>query len=461
MSKSQDERKIYGLNAALSFAHRFPERVVRAWLSEDAARLHFGPLMKFMAQEKRAYHIADDLELEKVTQSEHHEGVCLLVTDYPPFTVEALVATLPPGKPVCLLALDGVSNPHNLGAIMRVAAHFGVAGIISEQPQLLRSGSAVRTAEGGATYMKIVATDHLGKTLQFLKKRQFSVLATSSHESRSLYEAPLPERVVLVLGEEQNGVSKKILQLADARIAIGGTGWVESLRMSASPLASCWENSGASTGHRSRWPRRPRPSPVARAVTGRAPPSTAARPGAHANPPPANASASGLGILQAALQRPLQRAQGATGTAPFEALVTRNRLQLQGVAANAQRRTVMDHQQPLCLQGQGGQLPQRLRALPLQVLRRGRAALGLPETFHLLLEGLCQIEGFPHIGQGMTRGRRFRQPVDHARQQCHTGQRRRAPQRPAPTGERCRRRNRKGLGGVLGIIGWQRLRCGR
>lgn len=232
MSKPQDERKIYGLNASLSFFQRFPDRVIRAWLSEEAAKIHFGPLMKYLAQEKRAYHLADDRELEKVTQSEHHEGVCLLVQDFPLFTVDSFVATLPPGKPVCMLALDGVSNPHNLGAIMRVAAHYGVAAIISEQPQLLRSGAAVRTAEGGATWIKIIGTDNMGKSLQFLKKCKFSVLATSSHESQSLYGAPLPERSVLVLGEEQNGVSRKLLQLADHRIAIAGTGWVESLNVS-------------------------------------------------------------------------------------------------------------------------------------------------------------------------------------------------------------------------------------
>ncbi|MDV7402433.1 TrmH family RNA methyltransferase, partial [Arthrospira platensis SPKY1] len=99
---------------------------------------------------------------------------------------------------------------HNLGAIMRVAAHYGVAAIISEQPQLLRSGAAVRTAEGGASWIKIIGTDNLVKSLQFLKKCKFSVLATSSHESQSLYAAPLPERSVLVLGEEQNGVSRKL-----------------------------------------------------------------------------------------------------------------------------------------------------------------------------------------------------------------------------------------------------------
>lgn len=232
MSKPQDERKIYGLNACLSFFQRFPDRVIRAWLSEEAAKIHFGPLMKYLAQEKRAYHLADEQELEKVTQSEHHEGVCLLVQDFPLFTVDSFVATLPHGKPVCMLALDGVSNPHNLGAIMRVAAHYGVAAIISEQPQLLRSGAAVRTAEGGASWIKIIGTDNLVKSLQFLKKCKFSVLATSSHESQSLYAAPLPERSVLVLGEEQNGVSRKLLQLADHRIAIAGTGWVESLNVS-------------------------------------------------------------------------------------------------------------------------------------------------------------------------------------------------------------------------------------
>src|SRR5690606_24816191 len=134
-----------------------------------------GPLMKYLAQEKRAYHLADERELEKVTQSEHHEGVCLLVQDFPLFTIEAFVATLPPGKPVCMLALDGVSNPHNLGAIMRVAAHYGVSAIITDQPQLLRSGAAMRTAEGGATFIKLVGTTNMVKALQYLKKCRFTV----------------------------------------------------------------------------------------------------------------------------------------------------------------------------------------------------------------------------------------------------------------------------------------------
>ncbi len=269
MSKPQDERKIYGLNACLSFAQRFPDRIVRAWLSEEAAKIHFGPLMKALAKDKRAYHLADEDELLKVTQSEHHEGVCLLVADFPVFTLEAFVATLPPGKPVCMLALDGVSNPHNLGAIMRVAAHYGVSAILCEQPQLLRSGAAVRTAEGGATYTKIVGTDNMGKALQFLKKRQFKVLATSSHESHSVYEQPMPDRSVLILGEEQKGVSGKLLQIADQKIVIGGTGWVESLNVSVATgilLSEFWRQ------HRVRRPQEPTAlAPADTAVNNEAP----------------------------------------------------------------------------------------------------------------------------------------------------------------------------------------------
>ncbi|HVL02052.1 MAG TPA: TrmH family RNA methyltransferase [Dongiaceae bacterium] len=233
MSKPKAERKIYGINACQSFYQRFPDRIIRAWLTEEAAKITFGPLMKFLAQEKRAYHLADEPELERVTDSSHHEGICLLVEELPLFTPEAWLATLPPGKPVCALALDGVANPHNLGAIMRVAAHFGVSAILTQNPQALRSGSATRTAEGGATHVMVVGTEHLVKTLHLLKKNAFSVLVTSSHEKHSVYGAtPLPERLVLVLGEEQGGVSKAVLQVADSRIAIPGTGWVESLNVS-------------------------------------------------------------------------------------------------------------------------------------------------------------------------------------------------------------------------------------
>src|SRR5690606_17268099 len=134
----------------------------------------------YLAQEKRAYHLAEAPELEKVTDSSHHEGVCLLVQELPVFTPDTWLAGLQPGKPVCVLALDGVSNPHNLGAIMRVAAHFGVNAILSQNPQALRSGSAIRTAEGGATHMMVVGTDNLVRTLSLLKKNAFTVIATSS-----------------------------------------------------------------------------------------------------------------------------------------------------------------------------------------------------------------------------------------------------------------------------------------
>lgn len=252
MSKANAERKIYGINACQSFFQRFPERIIRAWITEEAAKISFGPMMKYLAQEKRAYHLADGEELERVTESSHHEGVCLLIQELPVFTPESWLAGLKPGKPVCVLALDGVSNPHNLGAIMRVAAHFGVGAILTENALALRTGSAMRTAEGGATHVMVMGTDNLVKTLNLLKKNDFTVLATSSHESASLYEAALPERLVLVLGEEQEGVSARVLQVAHGRIAIGGTGWVESLNVSVAAgvlLSEFWRQ------HRVRAPR--------------------------------------------------------------------------------------------------------------------------------------------------------------------------------------------------------------
>ena len=275
MSKAKAERKIYGINACQSFYQRFPERIIRAWITEEAAKISFGPLMKFLAQEKRAYHLADAAELERVTESSHHEGVCLLVQELPVFTPESWLAGLKPGKPLCVLALDGVSNPHNLGAIMRVAAHFGVSAILTTNPQALRSGSAMRTAEGGATHVMVMGTDNLVKTLNLLKKNDFTVLATSSHESRSLYDAALPARLVLVMGEEQTGVSKAVLQVVDGRIMIAGTSWVESLNVSVATgvlLSEFW-----------RQHRIPRREPAAEQI---APASTAEAPrrGAGARP---------------------------------------------------------------------------------------------------------------------------------------------------------------------------------
>jgi len=225
------ERKLYGVNACLSFIKLRGEDIIRGYFLADVARQHFGPLMKLLAETRRAYHIVEADEMQKVTDSMHHEGVCLLVRDTPVLRIgEWLTQAHAPSETV--LALEDVGNPHNLGAIMRTAAHFGVAAIVVSGAERLRSGAAMRTAAGGAENVPLVEATGFIDALKTLKSAGYAIVTTSSHKGQSVFATAWPSRACIVMGEEQHGVSRAVQALADQSVLIPGTGAVESLNVS-------------------------------------------------------------------------------------------------------------------------------------------------------------------------------------------------------------------------------------
>ncbi|NBW80215.1 tRNA/rRNA methyltransferase [bacterium] len=236
------EQKIYGFNACFSFAKACPEQVIRAYCTPSLQK-KLGFLLKYLAQQKRAYHIVSEAELCKLSGSEHHEGVLLLIARPALHSESEIFKQLASGNlktPECLLCLDGVSNPHNLGSIARTAAHFGIHWIAlfnltNEQIKALVSGAYHRTAEGGAVHVQLCDIKQPLKFLERLKKDfSFTVAATSSHaKSSSLNDTALPERLALLMGSETEGVSPQLLEAAQLKVCINGTGHVESLNVAS------------------------------------------------------------------------------------------------------------------------------------------------------------------------------------------------------------------------------------
>ena len=229
---ASDERKIHGVNACALFYQHHADLVIRGYFTEATARAKFGPLMKTLATAKKAYHVITTEEMDKVTDSTHHEGVCLVIKELPSQTLSDWLANLAADAPACVLLLDGVANPHNLGAIMRTAAHYKVGAIITENSAALRSGAAMRTSEGGALFVPGLATDNLVTAIEALKAAGFTVYATAARNSSDLYRTSLPSRTAYILGEEQGGVSDSALAAASSSLTIAGSGLVDSLNVS-------------------------------------------------------------------------------------------------------------------------------------------------------------------------------------------------------------------------------------
>lgn len=190
----------------------------------------FGALVHFCSKEKKAFHVVTPEDLQKVTGSEHHQGIALVAKRR---AIREFAELRPEELDGCFLYLDGIENPHNFGAILRSVGFFTISGVIGRRTQLPPySGTVCRTAEGAAEMVSVFNIGEVSE-LAILKKRGFRVIATSSHAKRSLYQTVMPEKTVIVLGSEGHGVSSEIAALADETVAIPGAGAVESLNVSA------------------------------------------------------------------------------------------------------------------------------------------------------------------------------------------------------------------------------------
>lgn len=229
---SKSEQKVHGLRACMALFAKRPADIIRVYLSANR-RPTFKALLEYCVAHRLGFQFVDDENLQKLSGGLHHEGIVILAREAPRPGVDdflARVASKELAGP--FLWLDGVQNPHNLGSILRSAAHFGCGGVIGEAAQLpALSAAALRVAEGGAESVSLVAAEDPIACLGALKKLGLQIVSTTSRAGKTIAAAGLSRNVVLVLGSEAEGVSTRIAQLADTQVRIPGTGAVQSLNV--------------------------------------------------------------------------------------------------------------------------------------------------------------------------------------------------------------------------------------
>ena len=223
-----EEDRICGANAVAAVFAKRPEAVKRLFYTA-AMKEAAGPLCAALAKLRRPYRMLDETEIAKAAGSVHHGGIVAVAA---PRHVAIIDFIRPPRFPL-LVILDGVSNPHNLGAIARSAAFFGAGGLLfHELPgAAMPSDAAYRTAEGGLDYLELHKTRNLGKALAALEPHYRTVAATLTPDAMPLQTLPRDRPIALVLGNEERGVSFDALEGCRRRVRILGSGKVQSLNV--------------------------------------------------------------------------------------------------------------------------------------------------------------------------------------------------------------------------------------
>jgi TrmH RNA methyltransferase len=226
------ELRVYGFNAVRAVFDKRPEAIRKLYLLES--RIHdLKPLLAWCVKNRIGYRVVETADLNKLAASAHHEGVVADVLRVEPVPLASWLNNLPKGRALAIW-LDGVGNPHNFGAILRSAAHFGVAAILlPENAALALSGAAARVAEGGAEAVPLVRLPASHEAMAQLRNAGFTLAATVVRGGDDLFAQTLPQRLVYVMGAENEGINANLAAQCDLRLSIVGTGAVESLNVAA------------------------------------------------------------------------------------------------------------------------------------------------------------------------------------------------------------------------------------
>jgi 23S rRNA (guanosine2251-2'-O)-methyltransferase len=224
---------IFGMHAVRVMLERQPERVLtvhlaerrddpRARTIEELARRHGRPLLRIDARALKA-------RLGDVV----HQGVAADITPLAPWSEDALLAALAAARAPLLLALDGVQDPHNLGACLRSADACGVLAVIVPRDRAAQLTPTVRKiAVGAADTTPVVAVTNLARTLKLLKEAGLWVVGADAAAPKAAAEVDLKGPSVLVLGAEGTGLRHLTREHCDFTVRLPQLGAVESLNVS-------------------------------------------------------------------------------------------------------------------------------------------------------------------------------------------------------------------------------------
>ena len=240
---------LYGVHAALAALANPERQIERLVLTEDAGRALRPRFEKIAAARARdgvrpspTPEIKSRQEIEgMIGAGAVHQGIALLARPLPDvFLDDVLDAT--EGEEAVLVVLDQVTDPQNVGAILRSAAAFGARAVIVPGRGAPRpTGALAKAASGALEYVPLVRVTNLSAALDALKARGFWCAGLDSRAPESLSEADLSGRLALVLGSEGKGLRRLVGERCDLLVRLAISDRVESLNVSAAAAIALYE----------------------------------------------------------------------------------------------------------------------------------------------------------------------------------------------------------------------------
>jgi 23S rRNA (guanosine2251-2'-O)-methyltransferase len=239
-----DETIVFGLHPVRTLLTRHPDRALALIMLKGRTDTRTSELEHLAQQAGIRIERRDAEELERLAGAGHHQGVCVRMRAVGALGEGALDdlldrSTVPP----LLLVLDGVQDPHNLGACLRTADAAGATAVIVPRDRAAGLSPTVRkVASGAAETIPLIQVVNLARTMRWLKERNVWLIGTADEATSQLYSQDLRGPIALILGAEGTGLRRLTREHCDVLVSIPMLGVVESLNVSVAAGVMLFES---------------------------------------------------------------------------------------------------------------------------------------------------------------------------------------------------------------------------
>ena len=235
--------RIYGLHTVRLLLQRSPERVLALSLLKGRKDERLTEILTLANKFGVAADTVDRKSLDRMTDNAVHQGVVATVRPTRPLTENDLEEILVQATPSpFILILDGIQDPHNLGACLRTADGCGVHAVMA--PRSRASGltpAARKVASGAAESVPFVQVNNLARALRQLKENGITLVGLAEDTDRSLFDTDLSGPLGLVIGAEGRGLSRVVRDVCETLVHLPMEGVVENLNASVTAAVCMYE----------------------------------------------------------------------------------------------------------------------------------------------------------------------------------------------------------------------------
>ena len=223
---------LFGFHAVSSRIRQNPQSVLEVYLDSTRRDPRARQLASLLEQHKIKVNYLDSARLDGMIGSGRHQGVVAKVDASRKYlALDDLLDTLE--NDALLLVLDGIQDPHNLGACLRVADAFGVDAIIAPKDRAVGlNATAAKVASGAAETVPFVTVTNLARALRQMKEVGVEIIGTAEDGETDIFETHLDGPIAWVLGAEGTGMRRLTRENCDRLVRIPMEGMVESLNLS-------------------------------------------------------------------------------------------------------------------------------------------------------------------------------------------------------------------------------------